>query len=77
MSAAAAKVATVDPVDAFRERAEARAMLYAAGEYTLIEAVDALQLAAEASGLVAAIGQAAVQQIMSNAFAPFGSRSNE
>jgi hypothetical protein len=71
MMSAAAKVATVDPVAVFVERCEARAMLYGAGEYTLIEAVDGLQLAAEASGLVAAIGQAAVQQIMSDAFAPF------
>jgi len=68
MSAAAAKVRTVD---AFRLRAEARAMLYAAGEYSLIEAVDELQASAEASGLVAGIGQDEVQAIIAAAFAPF------
>jgi hypothetical protein len=70
MISAAAKPRLVDPVDVFRLRAEARAMLYAAGEYTLIEAVDALQLDAERDGLLQ-IGQDRVQQIMSDAFVPF------
>jgi hypothetical protein len=52
-------------------RCEARAMLYGAGEYTLIEAVDGLQEAAERAGLLEQIGQDQVQQIMSDAFAPF------
>jgi hypothetical protein len=71
MSSAAAKVRTVDPVDAFRLRCEARAMLWDAGEYTLIEAVDGLQGDAEASGLVEHVGQDQVQQIISAAFAPY------
>jgi hypothetical protein len=71
MISAAAKPRLVDPVDAFRARCEARAMLYGAGEYTLIEAVDGLQEAAERAGLLEQIGQDQVQQIMSDAFAPF------
>jgi hypothetical protein len=67
---AAAKPRLVDPVDAFRARAEARAMLYGAGEYTLIEAVDQLQIDAERTGLVALIGPDRVQEILSTAFAP-------
>lgn len=59
----------IDPVDVFRARAEARAVLWRAGEYTLHEAVDELQAAAERSGLVAKIGQDAVQAIMAEAFA--------
>jgi hypothetical protein len=43
----------------------------APGEIDLHEAVDVLQLDAEVSGLVAEIGQDQVQQIMSDAFAPY------
>jgi hypothetical protein len=72
MSAAAAKSRFVDPVEAFRARAEVRAMLWYAGEYhVLIEAVDGLQADAEASGLVEHIGQDQVQQILADAFAPY------
>jgi hypothetical protein len=54
--------------DVFRARAEARVLLYAAGELDLHEAVDALQAAAIASGLVDQIGQDRAQQIMSDVF---------
>ena len=52
----------------FKERCEARAILFATGEYDLHDAVDVLQTAAEASGLVDEIGQDAVQTIMAEAF---------
>jgi hypothetical protein len=55
-------------IESFRARAEARALLYVAGELTLHESVDALQTAAVADGLVAAIGQDAVQAILAEAF---------
>jgi hypothetical protein len=61
----------VDPTDAFRARAETRAMLWHAGEYTLHEAVDGLQAGAEASGLVEHIGQDQVQEVMAVAFWPY------
>jgi hypothetical protein len=68
---AAAQPRFVDPVEAFRARAEARATLWHAGEYTLTEAVDGLQADAEASGLVDHIGQDQVQAILAAAFAPY------
>jgi hypothetical protein len=52
----------------FKERCEARAILFAIGEYDLHEAVDVLQATAEASGLVDEIGQDAVQALMAEAF---------
>ena len=55
-------------VAVFRARAEARALLWQAGEFDLHEAVDALQAAAVANGLVSEIGQDAVQAIMAAAF---------
>jgi len=55
-------------LDIFRARAEARAILYAAGEFDLLDAVDGLQQAAEASGLIDNIGQDAVQQITAECF---------
>ena len=61
----------VDPVEVFRARCEARAMLYAAGEYTLMEAVDELQASAERNGLLELIGPDAVQAILAGAFAPY------
>jgi hypothetical protein len=71
MNAAAAKPRLVDPVDAFRERAEARALLWSLGEYTLIEAVDVLQADAERTGLLERLGQDEVQRILSEAFGPY------
>jgi hypothetical protein len=58
----------VKPADVFRARAEARAMLFAAGEIALHQAVDPLQDAAVESGLVDLIGQDAVQRLLANAF---------
>jgi hypothetical protein len=58
-------------IDAFRERAWARAYLWAAGDLDLHEAVDPLQFDAEASGLVARAGQDAVQRILADAFRSF------
>jgi hypothetical protein len=58
----------VKPADVFRARAEARAMLFAAGEIALHEGVDPLQDAAVESGLVDLIGQDAVQRLLANAF---------
>jgi hypothetical protein len=49
-------------------RAEARALLWQAGELDLHEAVDELQAAAEESGLIAELGQDAVQAIIAEAF---------
>jgi hypothetical protein len=60
-----------DPVEVFRARAEARAILSAVGELTLHDAVDQLQAAAVRDGLVAAIGQDEVQAIFADAFAPY------
>jgi hypothetical protein len=65
-------VALVDPVVVFVARCEARAMLYAAGEYTLHEAVDVLQTDAESSGLVELIGIDEVQRHLSRAFEAVG-----
>jgi hypothetical protein len=58
----------IDPLAAFKARAEARAILWAACEIDLHEAVDALQAAAETSGLVEKIGQDTVQAILHDAF---------
>jgi hypothetical protein len=58
-----------DPLEIFRARAWARALLVEAGELDLLDAVDVLQANAEAGGLVAAIGQDAVHAIMTLSFA--------
>jgi hypothetical protein len=60
--------ARVDPLKVFIARAEARALLYAIGEFSLHEAVDKLQADAVESGLVAEIGQDAVQAILVGIF---------
>jgi hypothetical protein len=62
----------IDPITVFIARAEARAMLYAAGEFDLHTAVDVLQADAERDGLVAAIGQDEVQRIIAEAFSAVG-----
>jgi hypothetical protein len=59
----------IDLVAVFTARAEARALLWFAGELFLHDAVDVLQADAERDGLVTAIGQDAVQAIMAAAFA--------
>jgi hypothetical protein len=62
----------VDLLDAFAERAGARAYLWSIGEFNdLPAAVDPLQQAATDSGLTHSIGRDAVQQLLANAFAPF------
>jgi hypothetical protein len=55
-------------VEFFRARAQARALLYILGEFSLHQAVDPLQEAAVKSGLVRELGQDAVQAIMARAF---------
>jgi hypothetical protein len=62
----------IDPVAVFIARAEARALLFAAGEFDLHTAVDVLQADAERDGIVAAIGQDEVQRIIAEAFAAVG-----
>jgi hypothetical protein len=52
----------------FIARAEARALLWQAGEFELHEAVDELQAAADRQGLLAELGQDAVQAIIAKAF---------
>lgn len=76
MNAAAAKVVAIgerriDVLDCFVARADARALLWRAGEYSLPEAVDVLQRDAERDGLIKRIGQDAVQAILADAFRPF------
>ena len=71
MSAAAIAERRVDLLDAFKERADARAYLWAIGEYELAEAVDVLQHDAERDGLLDRIGQDAVQAILTDAFQPW------
>jgi len=68
--AAIFKTATqlVDPVLVFLARAEARAILFDAGELDIQTAVDPLQLYAIENGLVERIGQDSVQQILAHAF---------
>jgi hypothetical protein len=61
----------VDLVDAFTERAGARAFLWAIGDFDMPEAVDPLQHDAERDGLVRRIGQDGVQAILAVAFAAF------
>ena len=70
MSAAARAKPAARPsaLAVFTARAEARALLWQAGEFDLPEAVDVLQTAAERDGLVTLLGQDAVQEIISKAF---------
>ena len=57
-----------DPLDVFRERAEAKAYLVEIGDLAFLDAVDALQADAEFDGLVGQYGQDAIQKIMAAAF---------
>jgi hypothetical protein len=72
MSAAARKLAQPaarpSALEVFIARAEARALLWQAGEFDLHQAVDELQAAAERDGPVTLLGQDAVQEILSKAF---------
>jgi hypothetical protein len=58
----------VDLLDCFIERADARAYLWAIGEYEIAEAVDVLKHDAERDGLIERIGRDAIQQIIAAAF---------
>jgi DNA-binding LytR/AlgR family response regulator len=57
------------PLAVLIARAEARALLWRAGELDLTNAVDELEAEAEVSGLLAAIGQDEVDAIIALAFA--------
>jgi hypothetical protein len=61
----------IDPIEVFIARAEARAMLWAAGELDLHEAVDVLQRDAKRDGLVEKVGQDRVRRILADAFHKF------
>jgi hypothetical protein len=76
LSQAVARDNRVDLLDAFYERATARAFLWSIGEYDLPEAVDALQAAAVRYGLIDRIGQDAVQSILADAFRPYREATN-
>jgi hypothetical protein len=69
---AAARIAEPAPrpsaLAVFIARAEARALLWQAGEFDLHQAIDPLQEAAERDGLVAKLGQDKVQAILAKAF---------
>jgi hypothetical protein len=67
-AASASPAAKPSALAVFIARAEARALLWQAGEMDLVEAVDELQVAAERDGLVADLGQDAVQAILFRAF---------
>jgi hypothetical protein len=69
-AAAARKQAALRPsaLEVFSARAEARALLWQAGQLDLHDAVDELQHTAVRDGLVAELGQDAVQEIMVAAF---------
>jgi len=70
MTAASARK-FIDPVEAFRERAEARAYLWSIGDLDLHDAVDVLQVDAERDGLVDYLGQDCIQEILNAAFLPY------
>lgn len=56
-------------IEIFRERCQARALLWALGELSMPEAVDALHEWSIGRGLVRELGQDAVQAIIAKAFA--------
>lgn len=58
-----------DMIEVFRERCEARALLFVNGQMSLHDAVDELQASAERCGLIDRIGQDQLQAIMGTAFA--------
>ena len=68
---AAIAVKRVDLLDAFIERAGARAYLRAIGEYELHEAVDKLEADARRDGLNKRIGIDGVQKILAAAFGSY------
>jgi len=68
---AAVAIKHINLLDAFIERAEARAYLWSIGELTLHEAVDVLQADAERDGLIEQIGQDRIQKILAECFASY------
>ena len=62
------QTAKASPIEIFRERAEARAMLVANGLMDLQTAVDKMQEVAATQGLLREFGQDRVQEILSEAF---------
>lgn len=78
MSAAHA-IATqrVDVLDVFLARADARAYLWAVGEYDMPTAVDQLQADAVRDGLVDRLGQDAVQAIIAAAISRYTDSPDE
>ncbi|HEY1982972.1 MAG TPA: hypothetical protein VGH13_23070 [Xanthobacteraceae bacterium] len=76
MAASAPQQNSVDPLDAFAARADARAYLWSIGECDLSDAVDKLQFDAERDGLVERIGQDAVQTILAAAFCSYREAAN-
>jgi hypothetical protein len=62
---------SISAEEIFRERCEARAILYEAAQLSLHEAVDELHADAERTGLVDMLGQDAVQAIIAEAFGRF------
>jgi hypothetical protein len=59
---------SVAPMLVLRARAEARALLFVAGEFTLGEAIDPLLAYAERSGLLALLGRESIDEIIFDAF---------
>ena len=74
--ATAATIKRVNLLDAFIERAEARALLWSIGELELHEAVDNLQRDAERNGLVDELGQDRVQKILADSFRTYRERTS-
>jgi hypothetical protein len=68
-------VIRIDPLVAFRARADARAHLVTAGELDLHDAFDELQRDAERTGLIREYGQDLIQQVMAAAMHACGYRS--
>jgi hypothetical protein len=58
----------VAPILVLRARAEARSLLFSAGEFTLGEALDPLFAYAHKAGLVKMLGSEAVEDIVYDAF---------
>ena len=68
---AAPAIKRVALLDAFIERAAARALLWHVGELTLQEAVDVLPHDAERDGLIELVGVDNIQKILADSFRPF------
>ena len=66
----------VDPLLAFIECADARALLWSIGEYSIDQAVGTLQADAGCHGIVKRIGQHAVDAILNDAFGKYAEASS-